>query len=182
MANQTLARRYALAIFNLAQERGEVGRVGSDLRAAASAIESDDDARRFFRSPVVDRKVKENVFASVLAGLQEIARHAVLLLIRKRRESLLGTIVAQYDDLALADAGRARLEVVSAKPLGDAALQDIVTRLSRHYGTFFQLEHRVDPALLGGLQITMGDRRIDGSVAGRLDDLARDLFAQHHPG
>ncbi len=52
----------------------------------------------------------------------------------------------------------------------------LVARLEKIYNKTFAVTRRVNPALLGGLRITMGDRRIDGSVAGRLDDLARDLM------
>jgi F-type H+-transporting ATPase subunit delta len=180
MQNQTVARRYALAIFGLARERNVVAAVGSDLRAALAAITSDDSARRFFVSPVIDRGVKEKVFATSFASLNEIALHSVLLLVRKRREALLAPIVTQYEALALADTGREPLEITSARPMAPAELNDLVARLSRLYGKTFDVRQTVQPALLGGLRITMGDRRVDGTIAGRLDELFRDLIAAPH--
>ena len=53
----------------------------------------------------------------------------------------------------------------------------IADRLQRTYSTAFDVTQKVDPELIGGLRITMGDRRIDGTVAGRLDELSRTLFA-----
>ena len=55
--------------------------------------------------------------------------------------------------------------------------RDIVTRLEKRYGTQFEVTQRVDPDVIGGLRLTLGDRRIDGTVAGRLDELSRGLFA-----
>ncbi len=176
MQNETVSRRYAAAIFALGKERGALEPVGRDLHAALDAIGKDDDARRFFTSPVVDRAQKSDVFAKAFAGFNEIALHAVLLLIRKRREGLLAPIVSEYDKLLLADADRERLEVTSARGLPKSELDKLVARLSRLYNKTFDVRQTVDPRLLSGIRISMGDRSIDGSIAGRLDEFARDLF------
>jgi F-type H+-transporting ATPase subunit delta len=86
MQNETVARRYAHAILSLAKERGAVTEIGQDLDAAAAAIADSDDLRRFFVSPVIEREKKLAVFEKALASFNEVARFAVLLLIRKRRE------------------------------------------------------------------------------------------------
>ena len=78
--------------------------------------------------------------------------------------------------MALAQASLEPLEIVSARPLTHAQAADIVGRLSRVYGKQFEVTQRVDPVLLGGVRVTMGDRRIDGTIAGRVDELARELL------
>jgi|HubBroStandDraft_6_1064221.scaffolds.fasta_scaffold659042_2 F-type H+-transporting ATPase subunit delta len=176
MQNEALARRYATAVFSLAKEKGVIDKVGRDLSGAADAIRADADAGRFFVSPVIDRGEKAKVVAAVFEGrVDEIALHTLLLLVRKRREALLDAIVTEYDKLRLANQGLEPLEIASARPLSDGELRDLVERLSRVYGKKFAVTKRVDPALLGGLRISMGDRSIDGSIAGRLDALSRDL-------
>ena len=178
MQNETLARRYATAVFNLAKAAGTIAAGGRDLGAAADAIYGSDDVRRFYLSPVFGRKNKEDVLLRVLGDkLSTIALHTLLLLVRKRREALLRAIVSEYAKLALADAGKEPLEIVSARDLAPNELNAIVVRLSRSSGKTFEVTQRTDPALLGGVRITMGDRRIDGSLAGRIDELARELFA-----
>lgn len=177
MQNETVARRYSTAIFELATESGKVDAVGAGLRAVLTSLEKDEEARRFFASPVVDRDVKAKAFATVLDGrVDEIARNTVLLLIRKRRTALLPAIVREYDAMALNAAGLERIEIVSARPLSDAEAGDVVARLARTYGKTFEATRRVDPALLGGFRVMMGDVSIDGSLAGRIDDLAHDLI------
>jgi F-type H+-transporting ATPase subunit delta len=179
MQNETVARRYATAIFGLAKERDAIEAVGRGLHAAFDAIASNDDVRRLFGSPVAGRETKMKFFAGAFEGaLDEVAVHAVLLLIRKRREALLAPIVAEYDKLALAASGREPLEITSARKLTAAELERLVARLARLYGRSFEVKTTVDPALLGGLRITMADRRIDGTVAGRLDEFARELFGK----
>ncbi len=177
---ETLAKRYATAVYSLAIEAGPkaVTDVGAQLHAIHDAIESDGDVTRFFLSPVIDGAVKERLLGGVFAGkVGDIALHTLLLLVRKRREALLGALVRGYDALVLAASGRETLEIVSARPLAATEVDDIARRLSARYGKSFLTTQRVDPALLGGVRITVGDRLIDGSLAGRIDDLARDLLS-----
>ncbi len=181
MQNETIARRYATAIFNLAEASRAVTQVGGDLHASVAAIYGNDDVRRFFLSPVFGRKQKEALMLDAFgARLHEIALHTLLLLVRKRREALLEPIVSEFDKLALAASGREALEIVSARQLDPRERDAIVERFSRTYGKRFAVTMRVDPSLLGGVRVTLGDRRIDGSLAGRLDDIARELFSHHH--
>ena len=178
MPNETLARRYATAVFQLAQEAGKVQPVQHDLHTFVEALDRDETVRRFFRSPVVDRKEKETIVAQAFAKLDPIALHTVLLLIRKRRESLAETIVEQFDVLEREARGAQELRVVSARPLAQNELDTLVQRLSAAYRTKFDVTQSVDPSLIGGIRITMGDRLIDGTIAGRLDDIA--LLLSHN--
>jgi F-type H+-transporting ATPase subunit delta len=175
MANETLARRYAVAIFTLAKEADVIGKIRSDLHVVKSVLDSDERARKYFRSPVVDRKEKAGVVERAFGKLHEIALHSVLLLVRKRREAIFDEIVAQYDVLEERSRGASPLRIESARELDPGELRDLVDKLARRYNTTFDVTQSVDPQLIGGVRITMGDKQIDGSVAGRLDDLARML-------
>jgi len=177
MANETLARRYAGAVFALAREQDVIDRVGTDLAMLADAILSDRTTRAFFVAPVIDRKEKERVLAQSFDGrVHELALYTVLLLVRKRRETLLGGVIAQYRELEMASRGARPLTVTTALPLAPQQLRSLVAELEERYGTRFDVTEKIDPSLIGGVRIMMGDRRIDGSVAGRLDEFSRALF------
>jgi F-type H+-transporting ATPase subunit delta len=175
MPNETLARRYATAIFQLAQQAGNVAPVQQDLHAFVDTLRSDEQVRKFFLSPVIDRTEKTRIVAQAFARLDDIALHAVLLLIRKRRENLAEEIVRQYDELEQAARGAQPLQVTSARELAPGELEAIVARLAAAYRTKFDVTQSVDPNLIGGVRIIMGDKLADGTVAGRLDDVARLL-------
>jgi F-type H+-transporting ATPase subunit delta len=174
-----LARRYATAVFELAREANAVDAVGGDLDKAAGVIYGDDEILRFYLSPVFGRGEKEALLLRAFDGkLSDIALHTLLLLVRKRREPLLQPLASEYRTLARQASGKEPLEVVSARALGPGELDAIVAHLAKSYGKAFEVTARTDPSLLGGLRITMGDRRIDGTLSGRFDELARELFAR----
>jgi F-type H+-transporting ATPase subunit delta len=180
MANETVARRYALAVFQLADEQHAVDAVGRDLHVLSDAIYEDATTKGFFLSPVIDRKEKERVLTSAFAGkVHDIAMHTLLLLVRKRREALLGEIVRQYDALQLQARGEEPLTITSAKELSGGELRALVDRLEKLYGKKFSVTQTVQPNLIGGVRIMMGDRLIDGTVEGRLEELTRTLFARN---
>lgn len=178
MANETLARRYATAIFSLASDNGIVDRIGSDLSSIASSIEGDALSQQFFVAPVIARESKERALTAAFGGrVHEIALHALLLLVRKRREALLGTIVTEYGKLQLQARGAQTLTLTSARELDAGELRSMLDRLERLYGKKFEVKQVVDRELIGGVRILIGDKRVDGTVSGRLEALARTLFA-----
>ncbi len=180
MANETLARRYATAVFALASDGGAVSRVGDDLATIGKAIDEDALTKGFFVAPIIDRKEKERVLLAAFEGkVHDVALHTLLLLVRKRRETLLSALVAEYRKLEMQARGAEPLTVTTARELPEHDLRALVGRLERIYGKKFDAQVRVDPSLIGGVRIMMGDRRIDGTVAGRLEELARTLFAHN---
>lgn len=180
MANEKVSRRYAAAVFSLAHEQNAVEQVGRDLERIDDAIQSDETTKRFFVAPVIDAKEKTRVLTETFGDkAHELALHTLLLLVGKRREALLPEIVRQYKALEMQGRGAEPLTVTTAQSLSAAELAKMVQRLEQVYKKKFDVTQQIDPKLIGGVRITMGDRRIDDSIAGRLEDLSRTLFAKN---
>ncbi len=180
MVNEKLARRYAIAVASLAQERNAVDRVGEDLETISSTIGEHGEIHDFFVAPVIERDQKERVLREAFEGkVDEIALYTLLLLVRKRRESLLDAIVAEYRSLQLSARGVETLRLTSARDLDEEEVEGLLVQLQRQYGKKFEVTRVVDPSVIGGVRILMGDRRIDATIAGRLDALARELSASN---
>jgi F-type H+-transporting ATPase subunit delta len=177
VVNQTLARRYAIAVATLAREQNAVERVSADLKVVTDAIGAPGVIRDFFESPVIDRPAKERVLSNAFGGkIHTIALHTLLLLVRKRREVLLGAIVEQYLALERAARGAETLTLESARVMDRAEYARLVAEIEGIYGKKVEVTEVIDPRLIGGVLLMMGDRRIDASISGRLVALARELF------
>ncbi|MGH7737139.1 MAG: ATP synthase F1 subunit delta [Candidatus Tyrphobacter sp.] len=176
MVSRTLARRYAIALYGVNSERGGIERTGESLSRMTDAIDADDAARAFFLAPTIDRNDKERALAAVFEGrVDEVALHAVLLLVRKHRERLLHLVLEEYRALEKSGAGVEMLTIASARPLGPKEISDVRKRLERVFGRRFEPRVLTDPTLVGGVRVALGDRVIDGTIAGRIDELARTL-------
>ena len=177
MQNETVARRYATAIFGLAKERNAVPAVGRDLHAALQAIQSDDTARRFFMSPVVDRGEKQKAFATAFASLDEVALHAVLLLDPQAARSAAG---ADRDAIRCFGPGRHRPRT-SRDHLGKAARSGRTRRSRRAPRPALRQNFRRSP--IRRARAARRPSHHDGRPQGRrnrrrsLDELFRDLLA-----
>lgn len=180
MANEKVSRRYATAVFALAKEQNVVEDVGRDLGRIDDAISRDEETRRFFVAPVIDAKEKARVLTQSFGGnCQELALHVLLLLVRKRREALLPELVKQFKVLQMQDRGLEPVTITTAQPLSDEDLRKMVARLEHVFQKKFDVTQKVDSQLIGGVRIMLGDRRIDSSISGRLEDLSRTLFAKN---
>ncbi len=178
MVNETLARRYATAVFELASDAKAVDRVGAELSSVLATLNGDPAVRGFFVSPVVNREDKERALLATFQGrVGDITLHTLLLLVRKRRETLLGDLIEEYRKIERDARGTELLVVTTARELSSDELNAIVDRLERTYNKKFEASVKLDPSLIGGVRIAMGDRMIDGSVSGRLAELTRTLFA-----
>jgi len=177
MANETLARRYATAVFALASDAGSVEQVGPELEMILRMIHSDPAILQYFVSPVVNRTEKEQTLLESLRGkVGDIPLHTLLLLVRKRRETLLEELVTEYRKIARSARGVEPLVVTTARKLDDGEVRTLVEQFERAYGKKFEASVTVDPSLIGGVRIAMGDRVVDGTVSGRLEELTRTLF------
>lgn len=178
MLKDSVAQRYTTALFTLASERGELEAIIAELDSFVKALSLDEQLGGFYASPVVDRKVKEQILHSVLDGRAgELTINFIVLLVRKRRENLIAIVARQLHEMADRAAGRAPAAIGTPMPLGGVQLGELRTRLSRLYGRDIIPHERVTPELLGGLVVQVGDRYVNASVSGKLEELRRHLLA-----
>ncbi|HHQ42768.1 MAG TPA: F0F1 ATP synthase subunit delta [Chromatiales bacterium] len=170
-----IARPYARAAFAVAQAHGEV-ESWSRLLAFAAAAVRDPTLRAVLDSPRLTRaraaELMERVCADVLTPR---GRNFLRLLAERRRLALLPEIAERFERLRAEAEGTVRAEVVSARPLDEAARARLAEALARRLGRRVELETRVDPALLAGAVVRAGDVVIDGSARARLRRLAERL-------
>jgi F-type H+-transporting ATPase subunit delta len=169
------AKRYALAAFELAQERGEVEVWLNAVRQIAEFM-GDAEVRRVLENSRVGQEPKQRLVAAALADLPGLTLNLARLLVRKNRTALAPQIAAQFEQLIEAQRGVSRARAVTAVPLAAAERDALAQRLREQTGKEVVLEAEVDPELLGGVVVQIGDRLIDASTRARLRALRESLI------
>lgn len=167
------ARRYAEAVLELADERRAVAAWTTSLDRVAAAL--DRDTLRLLASPSIasaDRRAAlERACEREPAGVRAL----LLNLLERDRILLFPEIVRAFHDLLDARAGIGKAVVTTALPLDDRAQRDLVARLEKATGRKLRASFAVDPAMLGGTIVRVGDHQVDASLRGRLARLRAHL-------
>jgi F-type H+-transporting ATPase subunit delta len=171
----TVARPYAEAAFRAALEKNVLGAVSEGL-AVLAAAERDPQMRSVLMNPKVTAQQKKDLFAAIAGDrLHEVVRNLVSVVVDNHREVLIGEIEEQFDELKREHEKVIRARITSAQPLTDAQRSDIVGALERRYGKKVEAELDVDPQLLGGARVQVGDQVIHASVRDALAQMAAAL-------
>ena len=173
----SLAGRYASALFELASEAGTVTAVESDLDKLHAALAESADLRALTTNPQLGRKLQGSAIAAVAAslGVSDLTKRFIGTLAANGRLAKLGDVIRAFRTIAAAQRGEVTAEVASAHALTDAQIDQLKQKLTAREGRTVKLSTRVDPALLGGLVVTVGSKRIDGSIRTRLNSLAQAM-------
>ena len=168
-----LARRYAQALFELAEDQGELDTVAGDLGSLAQMVADSADLRWVLESPVLSRERQNKAVRAVAdqAGAHEITRNFLAVLARNRRLAELPAIARAYLAELAERRGEVVAEVTVARELGEkqqAALEDA---LKSRLGGKVAIRQTVDAGLIGGLVVRVGSKMVDASVKTKLDRL-----------
>ena len=171
----TVARPYAEAVFKSALERNRLGAVSEGLGLMA-AMARDERMHDVLGNPRVSAEQKKQLLLAVGGDrLDELLRNLVGVLVDDHRDILIGDIAAQFDELKNEHERVVRARITSAQPLDDRQRSDIISALERRYGKKVEAEIDVDPQLLGGARVQVGDQVIHASVRDALAQMAAAL-------
>jgi F-type H+-transporting ATPase subunit delta len=174
-----IARVYAEALYEAAAREGRAEGVGDELDALVrDVLDAHPEVARFFTSPALTRRAREPVLEAALRGnASDLLRKFVGVLNQNNRLDLIRAVAAAYRDLLDVRAGRVRVAVRSAIPLGDGERDGLREALAAALGKEPVLNVRVDPGLIGGLVVQVGDKVYDSSVRSRLEAFRTQLLA-----
>lgn len=177
MHDVALTRPYAQAAFRTARRAGTLGQWSAALGALRDALARPDLAA-LLADPRVDREAVATRLVQALAGAlpADVARFAGFLAQRGLLPALAG-LVEQFEALRRAHEGRVKVVVTAARPIDDAQTASLRAAAARALSAEVDMETHVDARLIGGAVLRIGDRVIDGSVRGRLEQLAAALKA-----
>jgi len=169
MREPTIARNYADTLLELAQRAGDLRGWGEMLDSVANAVESDRRLRIFLESPRVSAQRKNEIIQKAYGGA--LPRNFVRFLqalVSHRRQMLIPLIAHAYHDLVDQVEGRVHASVTVAREADERDRELVTTQLSRALGKTVVPHFHVNPDVLGGIVVRVGDTVLDGSVRKRL--------------
>jgi F-type H+-transporting ATPase subunit delta len=179
MRDTTIAKNYAEALLELARRAEDPAGWGKLMRDVANGMQEDVTVQRFLESPKVSEQQKNEVFFQAFGD--RVPRHFLRFLqtlVRKRRQMLIPQIATEYDKLLDIHEGRLHANVTVAREASTADATRIAEQLSRVMGKNVVPHMNVNPAILGGVVVKIGDTVMDGSVRRRLARLKGHMLAR----
>ena len=165
-----LAERYAVALFEIAEERRMLDEVALDLRQLRAMLMASVDLTRLLRSPVLSRLEQGRAIAALAlrADLLPLVRDFLAIVAKNRRLLAVPAVIEAYLNKLAERRGEVTASVTAAQPLNDAQIEALSQQLRRTVGRRVSVDVRVDPRLIGGLIVKVGSRMVDGSIESKL--------------
>lgn len=175
-----LEERYASALLSVFEEDTQADTAGIVLEQLAQVMQQNREAQLFMRNPVIKPEAKKETLCMLAKKIEpkppERLLHFLCLLIDRQRLDLLPGINTAYERLIKRKRNILVLEISSALPLQEAEVQKICAHFAKKYETEkTSVTVTVNPALLGGVRVQVGDMLYDGTLLGRMDELKRQI-------
>jgi F-type H+-transporting ATPase subunit delta len=178
LKNEIVARNYAEALFELAERSGNVEFYADLIDAVAAAVETTPRVQAVLMSPRVPKSEKARILADALQAAPREFGLFLQALVRRGRHRILREIATQYLVFLDQKLGRVRAGVTLARAPDDTQKRTIQDMLSRQMKKQVIAAYSIDPEILGGAVIRVGDRVLDGSLRRRMTKLRRQLLAR----
>lgn len=177
MLTNQLAVKYAQAIYELAAQKNTLNVVEQELRLVESTITSYDDLSTLIYHPQVLAQAKKETIRKIFGqDISDVVLKFLLLLVDKRRESILPGIIYEYVKMANQAQNILEAEVTTALPLVESQQAALIDKLSLVTGKKVVLKTQIDQGIIGGIIVKIGDKLIDGSVVRQLATLKKALL------
>jgi F-type H+-transporting ATPase subunit delta len=165
-----VAARYASALYELAEPKGQLDRCAEDLRAVKTMLDGSVELRRLCTSPLFGRDRQAKAIAAVLAKAQvsDLVQRFAGVVARNNRLAVLGSVADAFLRLLAERRGEVPVEIRSAAALDAQQMQSLTASLKPIAGDKLALDVKVDPSLLGGLIVKVGSRMFDSSLRTKL--------------
>jgi F-type H+-transporting ATPase subunit delta len=172
MSAETVARRYAGALYEEAEAQGLVETIDEDVAFVQASLENSRELVQFFESPLINRDHKEAIVEELFADrVHALTLRLLHMLVRKGREEITPDLPRAYRTLRDEQEGIIEARVRTAVELTKEEEEALADRLASATDRQVRLEVTTDPDLIGGLIVRIGDTVYDGSVGHQLDEL-----------
>lgn len=177
MSQSVVAKRYAQALFELAQKNGQTGPIQEDLRELKIVFQTNKELGQLLNSPRLKAAKKKELMADLFKGANQLILNTLFIMLDKKRMDEVVNLVDEFTAYANDAAGIAEAKVYSTRPLTADESQAISTAFAQKIGKqALRIENIIEPGLLGGIRLQIGNIIYDSSVSTKLERLKRDLI------
>ncbi|WP_042470901.1 F0F1 ATP synthase subunit delta [Bacillus ndiopicus] len=171
-----VAKRYAEALFQLANKNQSIAEVSADLKELTAAIENTPALLELLKAPKISSAKKKAMLSEILANANSAVLNIVQLLVDKQRISDIVAVAEAFQVLATAAAGAAEATVYSTRSLTEAENAEISAAFAKLVGkSKLEIKNIIEPSILGGVRVQIGNYIYDSTIASKLEGLKRTL-------
>jgi F-type H+-transporting ATPase subunit delta len=172
-----IAEKYAVALLQVAQELKAVDLVAQEIRTVEGLLEANGDLKAALEHPRADRFEKLAALQKFLeTPLSQTMANFLLLLITKKRMGYFKAVAEHYERLCYSAKGKAVARVLTALALTAAERESLAQKLGSSFGAEIEIREQVEPSLIGGMIVYLGDQRLDASLLGQLEKMRQQLL------
>ena len=171
-------RTYARSLYEAAKEAGRVAEVREQLADFVETTREVPELHEILRNPQLDRRAKSAAIDAVAGDSDPLVLNLLRLLTEKGRGGEIDEVADEFERLAAREEGQLSVELTTAFELSDEEARLIVGQIERASGRTVEATRAVDSDLIGGIVLQAGSLRVDASVRGRLERLARELVTR----
>ncbi len=176
MLIESIARRYAKALFDAALAQRSLDTVKHEINEFVKTLSKDEQLGALWYSTRIPGEEKKALLRKFFPGLSTLVFYFLFVLVDKHREKIIEKSVVEYERFLLEFYNQVFVDVESASPVPESIQTDLKERLSQKLGKRVELNLQQDPLLLGGMVIRIGDHILDGSLRTKLQGLREELL------
>ncbi len=174
MIQSRAAIRYAKAILSLSLDLKKADTINNDMQLIASTIEENNELQLLLNSPVIKSEAKKLTLVAIFdKKVDKTSLDLINLLVENKRLPLLSEVAKQYILLYDEHKGSQIAEVTTAVPLTDSLEEKVLAKIEEIIGKKVSLENVIDPTIIGGFILRVGDKQFDASILGKMNNLRR---------
>ncbi len=169
------AIRYAKAILDIAQTSGKADAVNNDMKSIVNAVSESTDLKDFLTSPIIKIEVKKSALSEIFSNVEKETNSLFHLLFENKRFEILEAIAIQYNKLFDESNGIEVAKVTTAFPITAELETKVLAKIAEFSNKKITIQNIVDPAIIGGFILRVGDQQYNASVASKLSELKREF-------
>ena len=169
------AIRYAKAILDIAQTSGKADAVNNDMKSIVAAVADSLELKDFLLSPIIKMEVKKSALSEIFSNVQAETNSLFHLLYENKRFEILASIATEYNRLFDESNGIELAKVTTAFPITAELETKVLAKIAEFSNKKITIENIVNPSIIGGFILRVGDQQYNASVSSKLSELKREF-------